>query len=191
MKRGKNRKFLYTLILRIIYTIALLSLLWYMIIPNSRIYYKKPDFFPFFKRLNTRDLIMTPGEEFKLRVQNINIRVKFSSLDIKVAGVTPFGTVIALRPGKTYINVKYNNNKLRCRVRVIDLNKKKINISPNEKYKLKVKGKAFFQRVKWSSSSPEVAKVDKRGRVIGISKGKTVITAKTSKKTLKCTVIVN
>ena len=60
---------------------------------------------------------MIKGETFKLRLLKLNKRVKFSSMDIKVAPVTPLGTVIALRPGKTYIRVKYENQELKCRVR--------------------------------------------------------------------------
>lgn len=176
--------------MKILLIIALIGLIWYLIIPNSSVYYKSYVFKPFFNRLNERDIIMVPGETFKLRVQRVNIRVKFSSLDIKVAEVTPLGTIIAFRPGKTFIRVKYNDKELRCRVRVVKLNKKEIELKEGETYRLDLKGTNIFNKIKWSSSDSKVVKVNRFGKVRAISKGKAVITAKIGDKHLKCKVVV-
>lgn len=189
-KKKEKSLFSHSFIFTLIFYITLAFLLWYLIIPNTSIYYKKGHFLPFFHRLNDKDIILTPGEEFTLRVQNINKRVKFSSLDIKVAGVTPFGTIVAFRPGRTFVTAKYDDNELRCRVRVINLNKKKLNLKVDETYDLDVKGLGFFSRVRWSSNKKSVVKVNRFGKVVGVSKGRAVITAKVGKKTLKCQVVV-
>lgn len=133
---------------------------------------------------------MIQGETFKLRLQKFNKRVKFSSMDIKVAPVTPLGTVIALRPGKTFITVKYDEKELKCRVRVYKINKKRIELKANEKANLSIKGPGIFKFVKWSSNKPNIAKVNRFGTVKGISKGKAVITGKIHNKKIKCHVIV-
>ncbi len=164
-------------------------MIWYLIIPNSSINYRK-EFQPFSNRLNEKDLVMIKGETFKLRLLKLNKRVKFSSMDIKVAPVTPLGTVIALRPGKTYIRVKYENQELKCRVRVYKINKNKIKIKTNKKIDLDIKGPGILKLVKWSSSKPNIAKVNRFGTVKGVTKGKAVITGEIYDKKIKCYVIV-
>lgn len=179
------------IIMRLVFVIALLALFWYLIIPNSSLYYMDGTYKPFFNRLNERDLIMVPGDKFKLKVQRVNTRVKFSSLDIKVADVTPLGTIIAFRTGKTFITAKYNDKMLRCRVRVIKLNKKKIEINQGEKFDLDIEGPIILKKAKWTSSNSEIAEVNSFGKVRGISQGKTLITAKIGGKTLECKVVVS
>lgn len=191
MKKKRNEyKFIYPIIIRIIFVIALLMLVLYLIIPNSRFYYMNGTFLPFSNRLNERDLIMVPGETFKLRVQRLNTRVSFSSLDFKVAGVTPLGTVVAFRPGKTFIRVKYDDKELTCRVRVIKLNKEEIELDEGGSYDLDIKGPIILKKIKWSSSNEKVAKVNSFGKVSGISQGQAIIAAKIAGKNLKCKVIV-
>lgn len=176
--------------MRIIFAIALIALIWYLIIPNTSLYYMNATFQPFFNRLNERDLIMVPGEKFKLRVQRLNTRVKFTSLDIKVADVTPLGTIIAFRPGKTFITVEYNDKQLRCRVRVVKLNEKKIEINEGEKFDLDIEGPKILKKVKWSSSNSEIAEVNSFGKVKGVCQGEANITAEIGETSLQCNVIV-
>lgn len=185
----KNHSFIFAFLLRILFLVTLFALIWYLIIPNTSINYKK-DYQAFSNRLNEKDLIMIQGETFKLELQKLNKRVKFSSMDIKVAPVTPLGTVIALRPGKTYITVKYENKELKCRVRVYKINKKKIKLKTKEKINLNIKGPGIIKSVKWSSNKPNIAKVNRFGTVKGVSKGKAVITGKINDKKINCLVIV-
>lgn len=67
------------------------------------------------------------------------------------------------------------------------LSAKKISISVNESFKLKVKNTDKY--VKWTSSNPKVA-VYKNGAVVGKSQGKASITAKVSGRSLVCKVVV-
>ena len=72
------------------------------------------------------------------------------------------------------------------------LNKKKLNLKVGQEAQLKVKG--TNQKVKWSSSKPSVAHVEKAGksvRISAVSAGKAVITANVDGKKLKCKVIVS
>src|SRR5690606_36210581 len=105
--KDKKFSFIVAFFIRIVFLVSFFALIWYLIIPNTSINYRK-EYQSFSNRLNEKDLIMIQGETFKLRLQKFNKRVKFSSMDIKVAPVTPLGTIIALRPGKTFITVKYD-----------------------------------------------------------------------------------
>ena len=71
----------------------------------------------------------------------------------------------------------------------LKLNRKKIVLSINESFKLRAKG-SKKAKVKWSSSAPRIAKVNKNGKVTGKRAGKAVITAKAGRKKLKCKVTV-
>lgn len=67
---------------------------------------------------------MVKGEEFRLFVYGINKRVSYHSTNFRVAGVNFNGRVFAYQTGKAYIIAKVDNKELKCRVKVIDLNKK-------------------------------------------------------------------
>lgn len=191
VKDKKVKSFYLAIFMKILGFIVLFSILVYLIVPRTSFYYMNKTYMPVIHRLNKRDLIMTPGDRYRLRLIRPNTRVSFSSLDIKVADVTPLGTVIAFRTGKTYITAKYDNRTLRCRVRVIKLNKKKIKIKQGKSYDLDIKGPIIFKKATWSSSNEKVARVNRFGKVKGLSKGRAVIKVKIAGKTLECSVIVD
>lgn len=180
----KSNLFHYRGGISIIFYIALIALLWYLIIPHTSLYYKKDLFTPFWQRLNENDITLVEGEEFKLYVMRINKRVRFSSTDIKVADVNLFGKVVAYRNGTTIIKAKVDGKVLKCRVRVIDINKKNINLKIGKSSRLKIKG-AWFG-VHWSSSNSSVAVVNRYGKVSAVSKGSAIISGKVRKKTVTC-----
>lgn len=68
------------------------------------------------------------------------------------------------------------------------INKKNITMNVYQKYVLKLKGTRC--KVTWKSSKPKVAKVNKKGVVTALKKGKTTIIGKIKKKKYKCVVIV-
>lgn len=67
------------------------------------------------------------------------------------------------------------------------LSARKISISVNESFKLKVKNTKKY--VKWTSSNPDIA-VYKQGAVVGKAQGKASITAKVSGRSFVCKVVV-
>ncbi len=174
-------------VISIIYYIAFLALLWYLIIPHTSIYFRD-DFEPFSRRLNEEDITLLKGEEFKLYIMKLNKRLSFSSTDIKVADVNILGKVTAYRVGTTIIKVKYGDEILNCRVRVIDINKDKLTLEAGKSSRLSVKG-AWFG-VRWSSSNTSVAVVSRFGKVTAVSKGSAKIYGKVRGKTVTCTVNV-
>lgn len=172
----------------IIYYIILFALLWYLIIPHTSLYYRNEIFHPFWQRLNEEDLILVKGEVFKLYVMGINKRVRFSSTDIKVADVDIFGNVTAYRCGTTIIRAKVEGKVLKCRVKVISMNKENINLNVGKSYRLKIKG--VWYGIQWSSSNTSIAVVNRYGKITGLSEGNAIIYGKVRGKIVKCNVNV-
>ncbi|HWT75887.1 MAG TPA: Ig-like domain-containing protein [Mobilitalea sp.] len=131
---------------------------------------------------------MQKGDEFRLFVYGINLRVSYYSTNFRVAWVNFNGRVHAIGVGKTFIIAKVNGKELKCLVRVVDINKDQLTLHPGGSYDLDIKGVSDF--LKWRSSNPKVASVSWTGRVIAKKKGTTVITAKIKRKIVKCTVVV-
>ena len=65
-------------------------------------------------------------------------------------------------------------------VKSIKLNKKSATLKKGKTLQLEIKkikpADAFNQKVKWSSSDKDVAKVDKKGKVKAVGKGECIIT---------------
>lgn len=187
-KKGFFHLFEYKGGISIIYYISLFALLWYLIIPNTSLYFRNDLDTPLSDRLQVEDLVMVKGEVFKVYVIGVNKKVKFSSTDFKVAYVNIFGKVFACRTGTAIIQAKYDDVVLKCRVRVINLNKKNLTLKEGKTFKLKVNGPKL--NVKWKSTNKNVAAVSWSGKVIAVSKGSTKIIAECGGKTLICKVKV-
>lgn len=170
----------------IIFVIALLITVF--LYRNSGLYYRKTIISPFSLHLNRQELYMIKGEEFRLFVYGINKRVSFSSTNFRVAGVDFTGRVYAYQTGKAFIIAKVDNKKLKCRVKVIDLNKKKISLETGETFRLKLKGPVLF--AKYTSSNKEVASVNMFGKIKAKNPGRSTITVNVKGKILKCIVNV-
>lgn len=155
---------------------------------NSSIHFLDWPDLPFSMHLSTEDVVLLKGEEFKLYVNGINKRVSFSSTNFRVAGVNINGKIKAHRSGKAFIIAKVGNRKLKCRVRVIEINKEKLSLKVGDSYSLKING--MFCIPSWKSNNPKVASVNIFGRVKAKGKGRTVITARVKGRELKCTVLV-
>ncbi len=173
----------------IIYYIAFLALLWYLIVPHTSLFYFNNIFNPMKARLNKEDIVLVRGEEFRIKIQSVNKRLSFSSTDIKVADVNILGTVTAYRVGTTVIKVKYKDEILKCRVRVIDISKSKVVLKTGKSTRVSIKGDIFGAR--WTSSNTSIVRVNRFGKVTGVSKGTARIYAKVEGKKLSCTVTVN
>ncbi|MDF2542057.1 MAG: hypothetical protein K0S47_1775 [Herbinix sp.] len=172
----------------IIVAVIAVLMLYRLFIQNTSLFYRNFPDLPFSVHLNEQDIVLLKGEEFKLYVFGINKRISFSSTNFRVAGVNFNGKVTAHQVGKAFIKVKVDDKILKCRVRVVDLNKKKLTLAPGDSYHLKVKGVLSFPSYK--SSNPEVAKITKFGKIKALRKGRTVITVKVKGKELSCTIKV-
>lgn len=175
-------------VISLVYYVALFALVWYFIIPHTSMYFKSVFFIPFWQRLNENEIVLSKGEEFQLHVIGINKKVSFSSTDIKVADVDIFGNVTAYRSGTTIIRAKVDGKVLKCRVKVIKINKESLNLKVGKKVKLKIKGVLFG--VRWRSNDTSIAVVNRFGKVTAVSKGDVIIYGKVRGKTVKCKINV-
>jgi uncharacterized protein YjdB len=139
-------------------------------------------------RLSSTDLYLLQGEVYHLRLYALNKRVTFSTTDFRVAGVSFHGRVIGYQPGKAFILAKVGKKIFKCRVHVLDINKKNISIRRGKSARLHVLGTNSF--VKWKSANVRVASVSMFGKVTAKKKGRTIIYGRIRGKTLKCVIRV-
>ena len=155
---------------------------------NSGLFYRKGIILPFSLHLNRQEVYLVKGQEFRIFVYGINKRVSYHSTNFRVAGVNFNGRVFAYQTGKAFIIARVDGRKLKCLIKVIDLNKERLNLKVKDTYRLKIKGPAFF--AKYKSSNSTVATVNIFGRVKAKKPGKTTITVSVKGKNLKCSVTV-
>ena len=185
---GKRKKtFLVTVYKFSIVVIAGIIILHHLIL-NSSLFYRETIYLPFSLHLNQHDLYLQKGEEFRLVVYAVNKRVSFSSTNFRIAGVNFNGRVFAYRTGKTFILAKVDGKVLKCRVHVIDINKKKLRLRVGETYRLKIKG--TFAYSSWKSNQSDIVQVNMFGKVKAVKRGEATITGKVKGKKLTCTIVV-
>ncbi len=126
----------------------------------------------------------------KAQVQPSNAsdkKVIYKSSNSKVVSVSTSGKLTAKKKGTASITVTTaNGKKATCKVTVkaapksLKLNAKSKTLKIKKTYKLKAKlSKGSAGKVTYRSSNSRVAKVDSRGKITALRKGKTTITAKT------------
>lgn len=184
----KRKKTIAFIIYRILICLIALLLISKYFFQSTSLYFLDDINLPFSLHLNNQQLYMIPGEEYKLFVYGINKRVTYTSTNFRVAGVNFNGRVRAHRVGKTYILAETDNTILKCRVYVININKKKLQLKKGDACRLRINGNHSF--VSWKSSNPKIVSVSMFGRVKANKKGKAFITAKVNGKTFICRVTV-
>lgn len=175
-------------VIKVVIILIILVAFFRLFIPYTSLFfrYKRP--LPFTLQLSKHDIVMKKGEMTSLYIKGLNKRVKYSSSNFRVAGVSLTGKVLGYQPGTAFITAEVDDKELKCRVRVIDLNKDSLKMSIGNTHKLKVLGPATF--VKWRSSDERVATVSSFGRVKAKGKGKTLVTAIWKGKKLECSIRV-
>ncbi len=153
---------------------------------RTSVYFLDMPDLPFSLHLNKESIVLEKGETFRLSVFSINKRVHYSSKDFKVAYVNLNGKIYAKKPGVTFITAKVGKKTLRCKVRVIAINRKTLTLEVGEKYQFHIEGDGIISIVAWKSSDSSIAYVNDYGYVTAKRKGTVVITAKTHGKKLTC-----
>ena len=129
-------------------------------------------------------------------VQNVT----WASNDVTVAAVDTDGRVTAVSGGTAVITATAEGKSARCTVEVtvpvsgVSLNKDELSLSLGRSEILTATVKpdtASDKTVTWSSSNPDVATVDRNGRVTAAGRGNAVITAASGGQTADCTVTVS
>ncbi len=153
--------------------------------------------------LNECVLILTPGDRRSLVAywQDEPTDVTWSSDDQAVASVLANGTVVAAGPGDCMISARDNEgNRTNCMVHVytpadqLRLNESDLTLAVGSTKDLRctLTPSDCNEVLGWTSSAPEVASVDRTGKVTALRAGSAVITAETvaSGMTVICAVTV-
>lgn len=178
------------IILRILIVLVVIAVITQVIAPRTSLYFRYRIYYPKLGNyLNDYDVVLISGEEHKIRLRNINQRARFSSTDFKVADTNYSGCVTAKHPGTAYIKVKLAKKTLICRIRVIELNHKELNLKQGDTKRLNVHGNWLFES--YQSSDENIVDVSSFGKLTARSKGSAVITVKAKGRTMKCKVTVS
>ena len=159
--------------------------------------------------MNIKNTTSAVGCTVKLKVAAVTPKkasksVKWSSSNTKVATVSQKGVVKFRKTGTVVIKAVSKKNPkavAKCKIKVYKATKK-MQLTGKKSYILN-KGKSItlkakvtspkkgYEPVKWASKNTKIAKVNAKGKVTAISKGKTVITGTSGNKTVKVTIQVN
>ena len=124
---------------------------------------------------------------------NADISVVSSNTDMKVAAYLEKNvlTIDIYNTGMSTLTVYINGRKFNLSVTVIDneISSTSVVISEGGTHQLKIRGEGAG-RIEWSSVNPDIAEVDANGKIIGKTKGNTLIMAKVNGKTFGCVVSV-
>ncbi len=187
----RSRQSMFCLLLKGIILLIILLITMSFLLENSSTYFRTYNIFKtrkYFLRLSSKDLYLIKGEEYHLKLYAINKRVTFSSTNFRVASVGLHGKIFALQPGHAFILAKVGKKVLKCRVHVLDINKRSITLKAGGSKHLSIKGSNAF--VQWKSANPRVASVSMFGKVKAEKKGTTIIYARVKGRTLTCVVRV-
>ena len=124
---------------------------------------------------------------------NANVSVVSSNANMKVAAYLEKNvlSIDVYNPGVSTLTVDINGKKFNLDVNIIDneMSSTSIVLAEGGSHQLRIRGEGTGNTV-WSSENPAIAEVDSSGRIIGKSKGNTLITAKVNGKTFGCVVSV-
>lgn len=131
------------------------------------------------------------GQKITLKINNYSGSVKWSTSNKKIATVSSSGVVKGIAKGTATITAKLSNGAtLSCNVKVTKafISPSKLSILIDQSSKLTLMNAT--SSVSWSSSNSKIAKVDKKGNVIGVAKGTATIYATCGGVRYSCVVTV-
>ena len=124
---------------------------------------------------------------------NANVSVVSSNPNMKVAAYLEKNvlSIDVYNPGVSTLTVDINGKKFNLDVNIIDneMSSTSIVLAEGGSHQLRIRGEGTGNTV-WSSANPAIAEVDSSGRIVGKSKGNTLVTAKVNGKTFGCVVSV-
>ncbi len=188
MNKSNTNNFIFNKLFKMFIILLIILLLLLYLFRNTGFFHQKIIILPFSLHLNKKEIYLVKGEESRLFVYGINKRVSYLSTNFRVAGVDFAGRVFAYKTGKAFIIAKVDGKRLKCRVKVIDINKRQLSLRTGDSYHIKLKGPAYFAKYKSSNSS--VAEVNIFGRVKAKKPGKATIRVYIKGKIIKCKIRV-
>ena len=140
-------------------------------------------------KLSQKKAEVMVADKVKLKVTGTGKKVTWKSDNPSIAKVSSSGNVKGVKKGITTITAKVGGKKLKCKVSVInryyrgtglEVNAKKVSMSPGASFKAKVKNTILSPtQFTWTSSNPKKCKVTKKGVIRPKRNGTYVITVKT------------
>ena len=137
------------------------------------------------------------GDVIDLDVTGTDGNVHWTSWNVNTAKVNQDGVVTAVRRGKTTISARVGLSYKKCTLTVVEptvkVNKSAATIyvgGTSNTVQLKATAKGASKDVAWTSSDPDVAIVDKSGKVTSVAEGSAVITATANGKSTSTTITV-
>ena len=151
-------------------------------------------------KLNCTKKTIEEGESFKLKISGTKKKVKWSSLDKRIATVSSKGVVKGIKEGDAKIIAVVSGKKYTCSVKVknvvsqsIELDKTEIECVVGENAKIKatvLPSNTTGKTLQWSTGDESIAKVDSKGKVTGISSGETMLFVTNGNCTASCPITV-
>lgn len=142
--------------------------------------------------LSTNSIQLNKGDTKNIIIsttpQDFTDEVVWKSTDENIVSVTSDGIITAKNIGTATIKVTVGNVSASCVVTVVQpitslsLNKSSLNMESGEEYQLTASiypNTANNKELRWSSSEPSVATIDKNGKIKALRKGTTTITVET------------
>lgn len=164
--------------LRLTAAVLILCMVSMLFIPGNTesIYAKGIDFLI----LGVYEKSLDVGDEFYISaVASNGNKITFRSSNSKVASVSPYGRIIAKKPGDAKITVKAGKAQARCRIIVkktrIDVNEKNISMDNGSTFQLKAAA-STGHGLTYKSSKKSVAAVDEKGLITAKKPGEANIT---------------
>lgn len=142
-------------------------------------------------KISKTALTIIKGQGASLTMKGTYQKVKWTSSNKKVATVSEYGYVKAVKKGTATITAKVGGVNYTCKVTVENpsLSNTKLTLVEGNTYTLKLNGNS--QKVKWSSSNTDVATVSAKGAVTAKSNGYATIYATVGYKSYSCSLTVN
>lgn len=164
--------------LRLTAAVLILCMVSMLFIPGNTesIYAKEIDFLI----LGVYEKSLDVGDEFYISaVASNGNKITFRSSNSKVASISPYGRIIAKKPGEAKITVKAGKAQARCRIIVkktrIDVNEKNISMDNGSTFQLKAAA-STGHGLTYKSSKKSVAAVDEKGLITAKKPGEANIT---------------
>lgn len=164
--------------LRLTAAVLILCMVSMLFIPGNTesIYAKGIDFLI----LGVYEKSLDVGDEFYISaVASNGNKITFRSSNSKVASVSPYGRIIAKKPGEAKITVKAGKAQARCQIIVkktrIDVNEKNISMDNGSTFQLKAAA-STGHGLTYKSSKKSVAAVDEKGLITAKKPGEANIT---------------
>ena len=156
--------------------------------PNSMVKLNKTSVVLYLPKYKTFTLIT--------KVDGKSVKANFKSSNPKIVKVNAAGKLTAVKSGKAVVKVTVNGKKFICKVTVKKISlkikpvKRTLYLKGNKSIRLKTIVTGPYRKVRYKSSNKNIVKVNGKGKVTAVRKGKAKITVTANGIKKKCRIIV-